>query len=57
MLLLSHMFPQYEAASRRYYEGRNVPVLLCLCRSWYAKATKDQSFTAINTALDFARQV
>jgi RNA polymerase-associated protein CTR9 len=51
------VWTQYEAASRRYYEGRNVPVLLCLCRSWYAKATKDQSFAAINTALQFAQQV
>ena len=29
---------------------------MCLCRSWYSKATKDQSFAAMNTALSYAEQ-
>ncbi|KAJ7467095.1 RNA polymerase II-associated protein [Mycena latifolia] len=45
----------YETASTRFYAGHNVPVLLCLCRSWYAKATKEQSFTAMTTALRYAQ--
>ncbi|EGO00400.1 hypothetical protein SERLA73DRAFT_122419 [Serpula lacrymans var. lacrymans S7.3] len=44
----------YETASSRFYSGHNVSVLLCLCRSWYAKANKDQSFTSMNKALKFA---
>ncbi|CAK5268739.1 unnamed protein product, partial [Mycena citricolor] len=43
----------YETASTRFYSGHNVPVLLCLCRSWYAKATKDVSFASMNTALSY----
>ncbi|KAH9932433.1 RNA polymerase II-associated protein [Fomitopsis serialis] len=46
----------YEAASRRYYSGQNVAVLLCLCRSYYAKATRDQSFAVMNTALQYAQK-
>lgn len=45
----------YETASTRFYGGHNVPVLLCLCRSWYAKATKDQNPSAMNTALRYAQ--
>ncbi|KAJ6498745.1 RNA polymerase II-associated protein [Mycena sanguinolenta] len=45
----------YETASTRFYGGHNVPVLLCLCRSWYAKAGKDQSFAAMTTALRYAQ--
>ncbi|KAJ7933907.1 RNA polymerase II-associated protein, partial [Mycena leptocephala] len=45
----------YETASTRFYAGHNVPVLLCLCRSWYAKAAKDQSFAAMSTALRYAQ--
>ncbi|KAJ6465111.1 RNA polymerase II-associated protein [Mycena vitilis] len=45
----------YETASTRFYAGHNVPVLLCLCRSWYAKAAKDQSFPAMSTALRYAQ--
>ncbi|PPQ83611.1 hypothetical protein CVT25_006296 [Psilocybe cyanescens] len=44
----------YETASIRFYGGQNVPVLLCLCRSWYAKAMKDQSFVAMKSALKYA---
>lgn len=29
---------------------------MCLCRSWYSKANKDQSFAAMNTALTYAEQ-
>ncbi|RPD78632.1 RNA polymerase II-associated protein [Lentinus tigrinus ALCF2SS1-7] len=46
----------YETASRRFYGGRDVPVLLCLCRAWYAKANKDQSFSAMTTALQYAQK-
>ncbi|TFK85810.1 RNA polymerase II-associated protein [Polyporus arcularius HHB13444] len=46
----------YETASRRFYGGRDVAVLLCLCRAWYAKANKDQSFSAITTALQYAQK-
>ncbi|KAG9220389.1 hypothetical protein CCMSSC00406_0006654 [Pleurotus cornucopiae] len=46
----------YETASGRFYKGQNISVLLCLCRSWYAKATKDQSFPAMSTALRYAQQ-
>ncbi|TFY58741.1 hypothetical protein EVJ58_g6226 [Rhodofomes roseus] len=46
----------YEAASRRYYSGQNVAALLCLCRSYYAKATRDQSFAVMNTALQYAQK-
>ncbi|KAF8160649.1 RNA polymerase II-associated protein [Crassisporium funariophilum] len=45
----------YETASTRFYSGQNVPVLLCLCRSWYAKAIKDQSFSAMKNALKYAQ--
>lgn len=48
---------QYETASKRFYSNQNVPVLLCLCRAWYAKANKDQSFVAMNTALQYAQKV
>ncbi|OJA11248.1 hypothetical protein AZE42_09541 [Rhizopogon vesiculosus] len=46
----------YETASVRFYSGHNVSVLLCLCRSWYAKASKDQSFVAMSTALKYAQK-
>lgn len=46
----------YETASTRFYHGQNVSVLLCLCRSWYAKATKDQSYKAMTTALHYAQK-
>ncbi|KAJ7049931.1 RNA polymerase II-associated protein [Mycena amicta] len=46
----------YETASTRFYSGHNVAVLLCLCRAWYAKATKDQSFVAMTTALRYAQK-
>jgi len=57
LLLCSYKFTQYETASTRFYNGHNVPVLLCLCRSWYAKAMKDQSFSAMKTALQYAQSV
>ncbi|KAF5346312.1 hypothetical protein D9758_011483 [Tetrapyrgos nigripes] len=44
----------YESASKNFYDWKNVPTLLCLCRSWYAKAMKDQSYIAIRTALRYA---
>lgn len=46
----------YETASRRYYDGHDPSVLLYLCRSWYAKANKDQAFAAMNTALSYAQK-
>ncbi|KAJ3802188.1 RNA polymerase II-associated protein [Lentinula aff. detonsa] len=45
----------YETASVRFYHGQNVPALLCLCRSWYAKAMKDQSYPSIRPALRYAQ--
>ncbi|KAG6831581.1 hypothetical protein H0H87_004800 [Tephrocybe sp. NHM501043] len=45
----------YETAWTRYNDSHNVPVLLCLCRAWYAKATKDQQFTAMKQALRYAQ--
>ncbi|PFH49770.1 hypothetical protein AMATHDRAFT_76029 [Amanita thiersii Skay4041] len=45
----------YETASVRFYNAHNVSVLLCLCRSWYSKAIKDQSYIAMNTALKYAQ--
>ena len=48
---------QYETASKKFYDNHNVGVLLCLCRAWYAKANKDQSFTSMGTALKYAQQV
>ncbi|OCH88638.1 RNA polymerase II-associated protein [Obba rivulosa] len=46
----------YETASRRFYNNQDVPVLLYLCRSWYAKANKDQSFSAMTTSLQYAQR-
>ena len=48
---------QYETASVRFYKGQNVSVLLCLCRSWYSKAMKDQSYAGICKALECAQKV
>jgi RNA polymerase-associated protein CTR9 len=48
---------QYETASRKFYNHHNVSVLLCLCRSWYAKASKDQSYSAMKSALRYAQSV
>lgn len=48
---------QYETASRRFYGGRDVSVLLCLCRAWNAKGNKDQSFSSMMTALQYAQKV
>ncbi|KAF5351734.1 hypothetical protein D9756_007677 [Leucocoprinus leucothites] len=45
----------YETASK-FYDGHNLSVLLCLGRSWYSKATKDQSCSAMNTALKYAQK-
>ncbi|KAI0786580.1 RNA polymerase II-associated protein [Abortiporus biennis] len=45
----------YETASKRFYANHNVAVLQCLCRAWYAKANKDQSFNAMGTALQYAQ--
>lgn len=45
----------YETASSRYYDGHNTSVLLYLCRSWYSKGSKEQSFPAMNTALKYAQ--
>ncbi|KDQ14109.1 hypothetical protein BOTBODRAFT_32898 [Botryobasidium botryosum FD-172 SS1] len=46
----------YETASRRFYNGQNVSALLFLARTWFAKATKASSFTAMRQALKFAQQ-
>ncbi|KAF8472978.1 RNA polymerase II-associated protein [Russula ochroleuca] len=46
----------YETASQRYYGGRNISVLLCLARSWYVKASKEQSFASMTVALQFTQK-
>lgn len=56
-ILLTTLPSQYETALTRFNDSHNVSVLLCLCRSWYAKATKDQSFSAMNMALHYAQMV
>ena len=38
---------QYETALRRTLNGRNVNILLFLCRAWYTKANKDQLFPSM----------
>ena len=48
---------QYETASQRYYGGRNISVLVCLARSWYVKASKEQSFASMTVALQFTQKV
>ncbi|TDL26025.1 TPR-like protein [Rickenella mellea] len=45
----------YETASKRCQSGKNAAVLMCLCRSWYAKANKDHSFLAMSKALTYAQ--
>ncbi|KAI0338297.1 TPR-like protein [Trametopsis cervina] len=45
----------YETASKKFYHNKNVAVLQCLCRSWVAKAVKDQSFASMKTALRYAQ--
>ncbi|TBU31622.1 RNA polymerase II-associated protein [Dichomitus squalens] len=46
----------YETASKRFYHNKNVSALLCLCRAWYAKANKDQSFSSMTMALQYAQK-
>ncbi|KAJ2930254.1 hypothetical protein H1R20_g6829, partial [Candolleomyces eurysporus] len=46
----------YETASQRFYHGQNAGLLMCLCRSWYSKAIKDQSLVAMTSALRYAEQ-
>ncbi|KAF9647341.1 RNA polymerase II-associated protein [Thelephora ganbajun] len=46
----------YETASSRFYNGQNGSLLMCLCRSHYAKATKDQSYAEMNLALQCAQK-
>ncbi len=48
---------QYETGLTKYYDGQNSAVLMCLARAWYAKATRDQSFASMKTALRLAQQV
>lgn len=45
----------YETASRRFYNGINVPVLLSLARAWYGKANKYQKYADMQTALKYAQ--
>lgn len=54
--VLDRAIESYETASQRYYGGRNVSVLLCLARSWYVKANKEQSFTSMTVALRFTQK-
>ena len=36
--------------------GKDVMIIQSLCRAWYSKAIKDQSFVALTKALGFAQQ-
>ncbi|KAH9448500.1 hypothetical protein Pst134EA_027811 [Puccinia striiformis f. sp. tritici] len=45
----------YSTASKRFYDDKNVLVLLYLARAWYQKATKDRSFAALRNALTFVQ--
>ncbi|KAF8910392.1 hypothetical protein CPB85DRAFT_1305700 [Mucidula mucida] len=45
----------YEAAMR-LDGGKNSSLIMCLCRSWYAKAMKDQSYKAMQEALKHAQK-
>lgn len=56
--LSSHKSTQYETAEKRCASGPgpDVTVLHCLCRAWYSKAIKDQSFVALTKALVFAQR-
>ena len=49
------MLLQYETAFKRC-SGPDIIVLHCLCRAWYSKAIKDQSFVALRNALKFAQR-
>ncbi|THH04202.1 hypothetical protein EW145_g5695 [Phellinidium pouzarii] len=55
---LDRAIESYETAAKRSAAGRGVDVtaLHCLCRAWYAKANKDQSFTALSKALIYAQR-
>ncbi|KAL8290248.1 hypothetical protein RQP46_003187 [Phenoliferia psychrophenolica] len=41
----------YETASKRFFKGKNVNVILYLARSWYHKANKDQNYSDLRNAL------
>jgi len=45
----------YFTASKRFYEDKNVLVLMYLARAWYQKASKDRSFAALRSALTFVQ--
>lgn len=45
----------YNTASKRFYQGKNIPVLLYLARAWFQKASKDQSFASLRNALTNAQ--
>ncbi|PLW41930.1 hypothetical protein PCASD_12797 [Puccinia coronata f. sp. avenae] len=45
----------YYTASKRFYDDKNVVVLLYLARAWYQKASKDRSFAALRSALTFVQ--
>ncbi|KAA1070253.1 hypothetical protein PGT21_005159 [Puccinia graminis f. sp. tritici] len=45
----------YFTASKRFYDDKNVLVLLYLARAWYQKASKDRSFAALRSALTFVQ--
>lgn len=55
--MLRALLSQYETASKRFFEGQNVPVLSYLSRAWFAKANKIGSFTAMRQALKHSQMV
>ncbi|KAH8823308.1 hypothetical protein DL96DRAFT_1502475 [Flagelloscypha sp. PMI_526] len=46
----------YETYSTRFCHSQSVPGLMCLCRAWYAKAMKDQSWSIMKKAVACAQQ-
>ena len=41
---------------KRSQDGYDLIILQNLCRAWYAKANKDQSYLAIKNALEYAQK-
>lgn len=45
----------YSTASKRFYQDKNVLVLLYLARAWYQKASKDRNFASLRHALSYVQ--
>ncbi|KAI5118232.1 hypothetical protein M0805_008868 [Coniferiporia weirii] len=55
---LDRAIESYETAAKRNAAGQGLDITIVhsLCRAWYAKANKDQSFAALNKALLYAQR-